>query len=172
MHSMTGLPWWASIPLTTLALRTALLPLTLKAKSAGLNFILAQQAGQTATNLIDHWKQQQQPAQQNPNSKSGSPTGGSQANTKLPVGLGHGEVLKRPTWLRLSRLYYRYYRKEYGTTSLWWWTANIAVQVNATKCLQQYLHRLLQICFSDVTLHSSAKMQLCCTKKLKIWEGR
>lgn len=118
MHSATGLPWWASIPLTTLALRTALLPLTLKAKSAGLNFVLAQQATQTATNLLDHWKQQA--AQQG---------GSSSALSQRGFGLGGKEALKRPSRWRLSRMYYRYYRKQHGTTSLWWWTANIGVQV-------------------------------------------
>eukprot|EP00775_Hariotina_reticulata_P012990 gene12990-13119_t len=48
MHSATGLPWWASIPVTTLALRTAFLPFTLAAKSAALNFVLAQKASETA----------------------------------------------------------------------------------------------------------------------------
>ena len=32
MHSTTGMPWWASIPIATLALRAALLPLSLRAK--------------------------------------------------------------------------------------------------------------------------------------------
>jgi hypothetical protein len=122
MHSATGLPWWASIPLTTLALRTALLPLTLKAKSAGLNFVLAQQATQTATNLLDHWKQQS--AQQ-----GSSSDGSSSALSQRVFGLGGKEALKRPSRWRLSRMYYRYYRNQHGTTSLWWWTANIGIQV-------------------------------------------
>ena len=32
VHSSSGLPWWASIPIATLAIRTALLPLSLRAK--------------------------------------------------------------------------------------------------------------------------------------------
>lgn len=39
-HSLTGLPWWASIPLTTLAMRTALAPLSAKARAASANWIL------------------------------------------------------------------------------------------------------------------------------------
>jgi hypothetical protein len=119
MHSATGLPWWISIPLTTLTMRTLLLPLTLKAKSAGLNFVLAQQATQTATNLLDHWKQAQAQAQQ---------AGGS-SSSSAGFGLGSSEELKRPNRWRLSRMYYRYYRKQHGTTSLWWWSANIFIQV-------------------------------------------
>lgn len=122
MHSATGLPWWISIPLTTLTMRTLLLPLTLKAKSAGLNFVLAQQATQTATNLLDHWKQAQAQAQQ---AGGGSSSGSSSAG----FGLGGSEELKRPSRWRLSRMYYRYYRKQHGTTSLWWWSVNIFTQV-------------------------------------------
>jgi hypothetical protein len=157
VHSASGLPWWASIPLTTLGLRTLLLPLTLKAKSAGLNFVLAQHATQTATNLVEQWRQQQEAAQQpraqpaaapssssssassssgrgassraaSSSSSSSSSSGGSSSRL---VGLGGGQALqlKRPSRWRLTRMYYRYYRKQHGTTSLWWWTANVAVQV-------------------------------------------
>jgi hypothetical protein len=128
MHSMTGLPWWATIPLTTFAMRSCLLPLTLKAKSAGLNFVLAQQATQTATNLLDHWKQQQAGSTGSADaSTSGSSSSSSQR--QQVVGLGRQEELKRPSRWRLTRMYYRYYRKQYGTTSLWWWTANVCLQV-------------------------------------------
>lgn len=40
VHSSTGLPWWASIPATALALRTLLAPLSLKAKAASANIVL------------------------------------------------------------------------------------------------------------------------------------
>ena len=33
-HTLTALPWWASIPLTTFAVRAVLLPLTFKARGA------------------------------------------------------------------------------------------------------------------------------------------
>jgi membrane protein insertase Oxa1/YidC/SpoIIIJ len=39
-HTATSLPWWASIPATTLAVRAALLPLSIKAKSASANLVL------------------------------------------------------------------------------------------------------------------------------------
>jgi hypothetical protein len=128
IHSLTGLPWWASIPVATLGLRTALLPFTIKAKSAGLNFVLAQQATQTATNLLEHWKQQQAAS----SSSSSAASSGSSGGSSNSLGLGRSEELKRPSWLRLTRMYYRYYRKQHGTTSLWWWSGNIAVQVCAS----------------------------------------
>ncbi len=43
-HTLTGLPWWVTIPTTALALRTVLLPLTLKAKGAAVNFSLMSKA--------------------------------------------------------------------------------------------------------------------------------
>lgn len=39
-HSLTHLPWWASIPMTTLAVRAVLLPLSVKAKAASVNVVL------------------------------------------------------------------------------------------------------------------------------------
>lgn len=43
-HAASSLPWWASIPLTTLAVRTALLPLTVKAKASSINVLLLHSA--------------------------------------------------------------------------------------------------------------------------------
>jgi hypothetical protein len=127
-HSMTGLPWWASIPATTLAMRFALLPLTLKAKSAALNWVLLQNSFQTANNLLDQIKQQQQ---------QGSAAGaGSDKAQQAAKGLAQQqqqssiEQLKRPSKLKLVRSYYRYFRKQQKTTSMWWWVTNAAVQVS------------------------------------------
>lgn len=39
-HQATGLPWWATIPLTTVAVRSMLLPMTIRAKAASVNFLL------------------------------------------------------------------------------------------------------------------------------------
>jgi hypothetical protein len=132
-HSMTGLPWWASIPATTLAMRFALLPLTLKAKSAALNWVLLQNSFQTANNLLDSIKQQQQ---------QGTAAGGSsdkpqQASNSLAGQQQQASVeqLKRPSKLKLVRSYYRYFRKQQKTTSLWWWLANAAVQVSPWRSL-------------------------------------
>jgi len=43
-HSMTYLPWWASIPATTLAVKGLLLPLSIKARAASLNVVLLNSA--------------------------------------------------------------------------------------------------------------------------------
>lgn len=39
-HTATGLPWWASIPITALGVRTALLPFSIKARGASTNLLL------------------------------------------------------------------------------------------------------------------------------------
>jgi len=44
VHTSSGLPWWASIPLTAAVLKTALLPLSAKARASGANLALIQEA--------------------------------------------------------------------------------------------------------------------------------
>jgi ABC-type branched-subunit amino acid transport system substrate-binding protein len=113
-------------------MRFALLPLTLKAKSAALNWVLLQNSFQTANNLLDQIKQQQ-----------GSAAGvGSDRAQQAAKGLAHQqqqqtsvEQLKRPSKLKLVRSYYRYFRKQQKTTSMWWWVTNAAVQVSFARML-------------------------------------
>jgi hypothetical protein len=146
---MTGLPWWASIPSTTLAMRFALLPLTLKAKSAALNWVLLQNSFQTANNLLAQIQQQQQQQQQQKGAAAAA-GGGSKALQALSSPgqqqQSSIEQLKRPSKLKLVRSYYRYFRKQQRTTSMWWWVANAAVQVSSwacsahISCMQQCAH--------------------------------
>lgn len=42
---------------------------------------------------------------------------------------GHLQQLKKPSKLKLVRMYYRYFRKQHKTTSMWWWTVNAVAQV-------------------------------------------
>ncbi len=44
VHSSTGLPWWVSIPVTAVAARGLLLPLSLKARQASGNVLLLNKA--------------------------------------------------------------------------------------------------------------------------------
>ena len=39
-HSLSGLPWWASIPLTSVAVQSLLLPLSVKGRAATTNVVL------------------------------------------------------------------------------------------------------------------------------------
>ncbi|GBF90837.1 hypothetical protein Rsub_03691 [Raphidocelis subcapitata] len=112
-HAATGLPWWASIPLTTLALRTALLPLTVKARGATVNFGLMRQAAAASRALWDRMQQEQQAA-----AVAGG-GGGAAASD--------GKAMTRS---QLTRQYLDYMRRQHATPSLWWYTANAFVQVN------------------------------------------
>lgn len=49
VHTASGLPWWASIPLATVALRVALFPLSLKARAASTHAELLHQSVQQVT---------------------------------------------------------------------------------------------------------------------------
>eukprot|EP00879_Flechtneria_rotunda_P009668 GHRR01010116.1.p1 GENE.GHRR01010116.1~~GHRR01010116.1.p1 ORF type:complete len:364 (+),score=124.25 GHRR01010116.1:183-1274(+) len=130
VHSSTGLPWWASIPLTTFALRTAMLPFTLKAKSAALNWLLMQQATQTASNLLEQLQQQQAAA------------ASSASSTPKQQYLNAPQPLKQPSRLRLTRMYYKYYRKQHKTTSLWWFIANGVIQVEVFVLMSAALRQM------------------------------
>jgi hypothetical protein len=123
MHSATGLPWWASIPVTTLALRTVCLPFTLKAKSAALNFVLAQKASETASRLLQKMKQEELTHQQM-QQLAAAADGQQQLLTASSL-----QQLRKPSWFKLSRMYYRYFRQHHKTTHLGWFVFNTAVQV-------------------------------------------
>jgi hypothetical protein len=118
VHAATGLPWWASIPVTTLALRAALLPLTLKARGATVNFALMQQASAASRVLWERMQQEQAAAATT--AASSSDAGGSRS----PGG-------KAVTRRQLTRQYLNYMRNHHGTPSLWWYTANAFVQVSS-----------------------------------------
>lgn len=110
-HSTTGLPWWASIPLTTLCLRSLLLPLTLKARAGSLNFGLMQQASATASMILDKQQQQQQQ--------------GATSSSRLPAALPQSHM-------QLARAYYSFLRKQHGTPSTLWFGVNAFAQVTLT----------------------------------------
>jgi len=131
MHSVTGLPWWASIPLTTLALRTALLPLTLKARGATINFALMRQATATSHALWDRMQQEQQQAS----------TSGSSRPASSSIGGGGGKN-RSLTKNQLTKRYLLYMRKQHGTPSLWWYTANALVQVNVFLSMSAALRQM------------------------------
>lgn len=133
VHSATGLPWWASIPLTTLGLRAALLPLTLKAKSAALNWVLLQNSYGTATRLLEQMEAAHRDGKGAHSAAGSGATSqvGEAQRAPLIAGAGRSNEtpLKRPSKLKLVRMYYHYFRKQHKTTSMWWWLASTGVQV-------------------------------------------
>lgn len=105
VHSASGLPWWASIPLTALAIRAALLPLSLKARAASAGLPLLDTALEQAGALPKQLAAEQSGA-----------------------ALGH-------TWgrLRLARFVHRYLRQQQRVPSMWWYAGNAAVQVRGPQ---------------------------------------
>ncbi|KAI8473604.1 MAG: hypothetical protein J3K34DRAFT_518889 [Monoraphidium minutum] len=117
-HSATGLPWWASIPLTTVALRAALLPLTVKARAATVNFALMGRASAASRVLWERMQQEQQ--QQQP-------------------GGGGGKAMTRN---ELTKQYFMYMRQQHGTPSVWWYPANAALQINVFLSMSAALRHM------------------------------
>ena len=140
-HSATGLPWWASIPITTLTLRTLMLPLTLKAKAAALNFVLLQQASAASAAL--HEQQQEAHArraaaaaeeeQRVRNSGEASSSSSSSSPSSSPPSQSRRQ---------LAREYYGYLRRQHGTPSTWWFGANAFVQLNLFVSLSAALRQM------------------------------
>jgi hypothetical protein len=120
MHAATGLPWWASIPLTTLALRTALLPLTVKARAATVNFALIPKASAASRVLWQRMQQEQQQAAAAAGSAPSSGGGGGGAGAR------GGKAVTRN---QLTKQYLMYMRKQHGTPTTWWYSVNALVQV-------------------------------------------
>jgi len=143
IHAATGLPWWASIPLTTVALRTLLLPFTIKAKAATVNFALIQQASNSASMLAQQMGHEAQGASAgassstSTSSKDGSAAKGSSRAAPAPAGQAapsvHGSPMQR---LRLAAKYYRYLRRQHHTPSMWWYNSNVLLQVWGSLRLQ------------------------------------
>lgn len=147
MHAATGLPWWASIPITTLALRGLLMPLTIKAKGATVNFALMQQAS-TSTAALTQQFQGDTPA------GAASSSGGSSSSTGKAAAATKPSQLEQ---LKLAAHYYRYLRRQHRTPSLWWYNLNVFAQVGASPgrvcvwvcvyvCVHAYVCVVLCVC--------------------------
>lgn len=114
-HLTLGLPWWATIPATTWALRTVMLPLTLKAKGASANLALMQHAFSQSTAA---------PVSQDKSSK---------------------QALSFSSRLSLARQVYKHMRQQHGTPSLWWYSANAFLQVNTFVFLSAALREMCHV---------------------------
>lgn len=140
-HGATGLPWWATIPAATLALRAALLPLTLKARAATLNFALLREADATSRALWERLESEQQAAAAA--STSGRSSDSSTSSTSSSIAnsgaAGGGKPLTRA---QLRRRYLEYMRRHHGAPSLWWYTGNALVQVNAFLAMSAALRQM------------------------------
>jgi hypothetical protein len=107
--------------------RSIFLPLTLKARAATANFILMQHASTTAGNLLSQIKEQQ-------------------------LSIDADKRPRLPTRWQLSRTYYKYMRNQHRTTSIWWYHANVFMQVGGQRqqwCSQQCTQHQGKLCNSS-----------------------
>ncbi len=109
VHATTGLPWWASIPLTVLAARTALLPLSAKAKSSSACFLLIGDALSKARLLRDRVREAE--------------TRDDKGRASPPKGLG---------MMSVSRGIYTHMRQQQAVPSLRWYFFNGAAQARTS----------------------------------------
>jgi membrane protein insertase Oxa1/YidC/SpoIIIJ len=126
-HAASGLPWWLSIPVTAVALRAALLPLTLKAKGAAVNFALMRRAAETAGAALrreEEEKEVQRRAKEEPTTTT---------TTAPPT---------TATRFALARRYYALLRRQHGTPSMWWYNLNVLAQVNVFVSMSAALRQM------------------------------
>jgi hypothetical protein len=154
-HEATGLPWWASIPLTTLALRGLLLPLTLKARAATVNFALMQQASAAGRALRERMASEAVAAaapggsstgQAASSSSSSSESSSSTSDTSTSTSTSSTATIDSlPTARQLSARYLDYMRKHHGVPSLWWYAGNAAAQVNVFLAMSAALRQMAAV---------------------------
>jgi hypothetical protein len=115
VHSVTGLPWWASIPLATLTIRTALLPLSVKAKASSANLILINQALTKARKIRDKIQSSNFP--------------GGIAMDVTSAASGVDKAVKGIGMWSLTRGTYLHFRAQHSVPSFSWYILNALTQV-------------------------------------------
>jgi membrane protein insertase Oxa1/YidC/SpoIIIJ len=131
-HTASGLPWWLSIPATAVALRVALLPLTLKAKGAAANFALLKHASETAGVAL---KQEEEELRQRQREGKTGRDADSPATAPTPTPTANRR------W-HLTRGYYSLLRRQHGTPSMWWYNLNVFAQVNVFVSMSAALRQM------------------------------
>lgn len=108
LYTLTSLPWWASIPLTTLAARVALAPLSIRAKAASAHFPLMQTA-LSKSRAIRH-----------------------KINEHLVTS---GKPAHGPSMWTMTRLTHKYLANQLKVPSFKWYTFNAVVQAGVLSSL-------------------------------------
>ncbi|GAX79742.1 hypothetical protein CEUSTIGMA_g7183.t1 [Chlamydomonas eustigma] len=125
VHSATGLPWWASIPLATLAVRAALLPLSIRAKASSTNLILINEALAKARQIRDKIK------------SSSLPDGSSLSSTARD-----DKAVKDIGMWSLARGTYLHLRTQHSVPSLRWYILNAITQTCVFTTITTSLSRM------------------------------
>lgn len=138
-HALTGLPWWASIPATTFAVRGLLLPLSAKAKAASTNVVLLN----AAFTQVNSWQgarragtrrrmwlpPRQQPHQPLPTCCRHTTPARSPAQARMLAQSVAPADARALGYLRLVRAVYGQLRARHPAPSLAWLAASTAAQV-------------------------------------------
>jgi tetratricopeptide (TPR) repeat protein len=113
-----------SIPVTAVALRAALLPLTIKAKGAAVNFALMRHAAETAGAALRREEEEEEGKEGRRRQDKPNPTPNSS------------------TRFALARRYYGLLRRQHGTSSMWWYHLNVLAQVNVFVSMSAALRQM------------------------------
>lgn len=116
VHNSTGLPWWLSIPLTTLALRGLLLPLSLRAKAGSSSLLMLDAAFEQSGAILRRITP--------PPTYAEGASGSAVASPPPPPPLGR---------LQLVRFSHSYLRKKSGGPGMGWYVGNAALQVGLRR---------------------------------------
>ncbi len=129
-HASSGLPWWAAIPAATLALRTALLPLSLQAYAASANILLLHRSivlsREVSVAVEAASSSGNAPADDSTPGATSAPAAEAPTQPQPSASAALGRV-------ELTRRLYAQLRAEQGTVPPFgWYLANAAVQVTTS----------------------------------------
>ncbi|EFJ48647.1 hypothetical protein VOLCADRAFT_117564 [Volvox carteri f. nagariensis] len=165
-HTATGLPWWAAIPTTTLLLRGALMPLSLRAYAASANAVAAAAEQQCQAQRRQAQEEEQREGERQLAGKAGgagvgapgeqqvgvqtqlgpssSGSSGTKSSNASGGGNGGGSSTAGAELGRMDvvRRVFNHLRHLHGVPSFGWYLGNTAVQVSLVVSLSLALRRM------------------------------
>lgn len=127
LHAASGLPWWASIPLTALAAKAVLLPLSLRAKASSANFPLFNTALSKARVIRSAIAADlTSPSAPSTSTPTSAEPGGDR--TESQAGSTASATAAPPMWTT-ARMTHKYLREQQKVPGIGWYLWNAAAQV-------------------------------------------
>lgn len=127
LHAASGLPWWASIPLTALAAKAVLLPLSLRAKASSANFPLFNTALSKARVIRSAIAADMtSPSAPSTSMPTLAEPGGDR--TESQAGSTTSATAAPPMWTT-ARMTHKYLREQQKVPGIGWYLWNAAAQV-------------------------------------------
>ncbi|KXZ57013.1 hypothetical protein GPECTOR_1g915 [Gonium pectorale] len=153
-HSASGLPWWAAIPAATLAVRGALLPLSLKAYAASANVTLLHRAVTASRSVAEAVAEADEQRRGERERKEDAAEGDkAEAQSSSGRGGGNGSAVAVGALGRvdLVRRVAAHMRAQHSVPSFAWYLANAAVQVPLAVSLTLALRRMCDSLWPGLT---------------------